>query len=54
MMKHEEFLDSLTVQQLRALSCQNGVKTWNTDSRATLLRTLNKRESLKGVDDDES
>ena len=54
MMKHEEFLDSLTMRQLRALSCQNGVKTWNTDSRATLLHTLDKLGSLKGVDDDES
>lgn len=53
-MKHEEFLSGLTLQQLRALACQNGHKAWGTDSRVKLLQVLNKLETLKGVDDDES
>ncbi len=47
-------LQDLSEAQIRALACQNGIKSWSIDSVGALQRALLKCEPVKGLETNES
>jgi hypothetical protein len=48
-----EIMRELTLKQVKALACQNKLKGWPTMSRATMVRELEKLDTIKGLETDE-
>jgi hypothetical protein len=50
----QSFILNLSEPQIRALACQNGIKTWLMDSVGTLCCALLQLDIIKGVETDET
>lgn len=47
-------IQQLTEPKVRALACQNGIKTWQMDSVGALCRALLQLETIKGLETNET
>lgn len=45
---------ALPEPHVRALACQNGIKTWQMDSVGALCRALLQLDSIKGIETNET
>jgi len=45
---------NLSEPQVRALACQNGIKTWQMDSVGALCRALLQLDIIKGIETNET
>jgi hypothetical protein len=50
----QSFILNLSEPQIRALACQNGIKTWLMDSVGTLCCALLQLDIIKGVETNET
>jgi len=49
----QSILNHFSESQIRALACQNGVKSWQIDSVGMLRRALLQLDVIKGLETDE-